>query len=68
MQKIQALSLSWEDPTCHRAINTMHHTWEPQLLSLCVVTTEAQVPRAHAPHEERHHIEKLHSATTEEPT
>ena len=67
MQEIQVPSLSWEDPTCHGAISTMHHNWEPQLLSLCVVTTEAQLPRALAPHNERH-LEKLHSVTTEKPT
>ena len=46
MQEILVPSLSWEDPMCHGAINTMHHNWELQLLSLHAVTTEAHVPRA----------------------
>ena len=61
MQVIQVWSLVWEDPTCRKATKPMRHNYwacalephEPQLLSLHAATTEARMPRAHAPQQEK---------------
>ena len=60
MQGTWVQALVWEDPTCHGAAKPMHHNYracalEPatQLLSLCAATTEAHIPRAHAPQQEK---------------
>ena len=43
MQGTQVHALVWEDPTCHGATK----------LSPRAATTEARVPRAHAPQQEK---------------
>ena len=69
MQGTQVRSLVWEDPTCHRATKLVRHNYwayapqllKPmrpraralQLLSLRAATTEARVPRARAPQQEK---------------
>ena len=61
MQETQVWALVREDPTHHRATKPVRHNYlacssgahEPQLLSLCAATTEARVPRAHAPQQEK---------------
>ena len=68
MQGTQVRALVQEDPTCRRATKpvrhnhwacalelTSHNYWAhlPQLLSPCATTTEARVPRARAPQQEK---------------
>ena len=61
MQGTQVRALVREDPTCRRATKPVHHNdwacsleaWEPQLLSPRATTTEAHVPRARAPQQEK---------------
>ena len=56
MQGTRVQALVREDPTCHRATNPVcHNYWarEPQLLSPCATTTEARMPTARAPQQEK---------------
>ena len=68
MQGTRVRSLVREDPTCRGATKPVRHNYwacalepvshkywdrEPQLLSLRAATTEARVPRAHAPQWEK---------------
>ena len=48
-QGTQVRALVWEDPTCRRAAKPR----APQLLRLHATTTEALVPRVHAPQQEK---------------
>ena len=53
MQGTRVRSLVWEDPT---PTEPMHHNYwahMPQLLSLHAATTEAHMPRAWAPQQEK---------------
>ena len=60
VQKTRVRALVREDPTCRRATKPMRHNYgahaqdcELQLLSPCATTTEAHVPRARAPQQEK---------------
>ena len=54
MQGTRVQALVREDPTCRGATKPMRHNrLEPQLLSLRATTTEARMPRAHAPQQEK---------------
>ena len=56
MQGTWVRALVQEDPTCHGATKPVcHNYWacEPQLLSPCATTTEAHVPRARGPQQEK---------------
>ena len=68
MQGTPVRALVWEDPTCRGATKPVRHNYwactlepashnywacEPQLLSPCATTTEARVPRARAPQQEK---------------
>ena len=56
MQGTRVQALVREDPTCRGATKPVHHDYwarKPQLLSPRATTTEARVPRAHAPQQEK---------------
>ena len=61
MQGTRVQALVREDPTCRGATKPVHHNYwacasgarEPQLLSPRATTTEARVPRARAPQQEK---------------
>ena len=61
MQRTRVRALVQEDPTCRGATKPVRHNYwacaldprEPQLLSPHATTTEARVPRAHAPQQEK---------------
>ena len=61
MQGAQVQALVQEDPTCCGAAEPVRHNYwslrsrahEPQLLRLRATTTEACVPTAHAPQQEK---------------
>ena len=58
MQGTQVRALVWEDPTCHGArapqLLSLHsRVHELQLLSPHATTTEARMPRARAPQQEK---------------
>ena len=61
VQGTRVPALVWEDPTCRGATKpqvpqllSLHsRAREPQLLSPRATTTEAHVPRAHAPQQEK---------------
>ena len=55
MQGTRVRSLVREDPTCRRATKPVLRSRgrKPQLLSLRATTTEAHVPRARAPQQEK---------------
>ena len=56
VKSTQVWALVQEDPTCRGAAKPMHHNYwacVPQLLSPCATTTEACVPRARAPQQEK---------------
>ena len=56
MQGTRVRALVREDPTCRGAAKPVHHNYwacKPQLLSPRATTTEARVPRAHAPQQEK---------------
>ena len=61
MQGTRVQALVWEDPTCLGAtkpsvpqlLSLRSRACEPQLLSPRPATTEAHVPRAHAPQQEK---------------
>ena len=61
MQGTRVRALGQEDPTCRRATKPMHHNYWACALELAshnywsphATTTEAHVPRAHAPQQEK---------------
>ena len=56
MQGTRVRALVWEDPTCRGATKPVRHSYGarvPQLWSPCATTTEARVPRARAPQQEK---------------
>ena len=56
MQGTRVWALVREDPTCRGATKPVRRNyWDcvPQLLSLWATTTEARVPRARAPQQEK---------------
>ena len=61
MQGTRVRAPVWEDPTCRRAtkarapqlLSLCSRAREPQLLSPWATTTEAHVPKAHAPQQEK---------------
>ena len=56
MQGTRVWALVQEEPTRRGATKPVHHNywaWTPQLLSLRATTTEARMPRARAPQQEK---------------